>query len=131
MGRLLNELTPRFRPLAAELLARATEQGIALMIVCTGRTAEEQAQAVRTGHSKVEHSRHQDGEAIDVAPYSEYYLHGADKLQWDGNDPIWQRLGQIGEDLGLRWGGRFHPLNASGVGWDPGHFEYPSGEKQV
>jgi hypothetical protein len=126
MGRQLDELTPRFRPLAIELLARAAEAGIPLMIAATGRTAEEQAEAVRTGHSKVEHSRHQDGEAIDVVPYEQFNLHGADKLRWDGADPVWKTLGRIGQDLGLRWGGTFKPLNSVGIGWDPGHFEYPN-----
>lgn len=125
MGRRLDELDPRFQPLAETFLARAVEAGIPLLIVATGRTAAEQADLVRTGHSRVAHSLHQDGLAIDVAPYAIYRLHGEDKLQWDTADPVWRTLGPIGEDLGLRWGGRFHPLNLHGVGWDPGHFEYP------
>jgi len=39
------------------------------------------------------------------------------KLQWDASDPIWLRIGTIGEALGLRWGGRWTQK-------DMGHFEY-------
>lgn len=127
MGRLLNELNPTFRPKADALLARFTESELMVMIVCTGRTQAEQDAAVASGHSKVAHSRHQDGMAIDVCPFDVYMLHGADKLKWDGTDPVWKRIGEIGKlDLSLRWGGDFHPLNAVGVGWDPGHFEVPA-----
>jgi peptidoglycan L-alanyl-D-glutamate endopeptidase CwlK len=125
MSRLLNGLSPRFRPLAFELLARLTEAKIPVLITCTSRTAAEQAEAVATGHSAVAHSKHQDGDAIDIIPFSQFLLYGEDKLQWDAVDPVWMKIGQIGEALGLRWGGRFKPLNTVGVGWDPGHFEYP------
>ena len=123
MDRTLNSLDARFRPLAFELLARLTEAGIMVLVSNTRRTAEEQAAAVARGASRVQRSKHQDGLAIDVCPYETWALHGPDKLQWNISDPVWRRIGQIGEALGLRWGGRFRPLNAEGMGWDPGHFE--------
>lgn len=126
MSRTLDDLSPRFLPLALQLLGRAIEAKIPVLITATGRTAAEQAEAVRTGHSKVAHSKHQDGNAIDIVPWAVFQLHGEDKLQWDTLDPVWPALGAIGEALGLRWGGRFEPLNAAGVGWDPGHFELPT-----
>lgn len=95
-----------------------------VLVVCTTRSAEEQAAAVASGHSRVQRSKHQDGLAIDLVPYAEYQLHGADKLRWSTVDPVWARIGAIGEALGLRWGGRFRPLGRNGIGWDPGHFEY-------
>lgn len=125
MSRRLADLDPRFRPIANDLLARLTEAKIPVLIVCTGRTAEEQAEAVRTGHSKVLRSRHQDGMAIDLVPYSQYDLHGPDKLLWDLRGDVWWTMGDIGQALGLRWGGTFRPLNDQGLGWDPGHFELP------
>lgn len=120
----LDSLDPRFKPIAIALLARLTEARIAVLIVNTRRTEAEQAAAVAAGNSQVQHSKHQDGLAIDIAPYTIYALHGDDKVQWDTKDPIWLKIGAIGEALGLRWGGRFHPLNSMGIGWDPGHFEY-------
>lgn len=93
------------------------------MIVCTGRTATEQADAVRRGASKVLRSLHQDGLAIDLCPYEEYKAQGPDKLRWDRQAPEWVLFGEVGEALGLRWGGRFGEHPGRGDGWDPGHFE--------
>lgn len=125
-SRRLNDLAPTFRPLAIELLARLTEAGLMVMIICTTRTAAEQAAAVARGASQVKVSKHQFGLAIDVCPYAQYALHGPDKLQWDNEDPAWQVIGKIAEGLGLRWGGRFgESAPGKGNGWDPGHCELP------
>jgi hypothetical protein len=43
MSRRLDDLDPRFRPLAFEFLARLTEAGIHVMIVDTLRTPAEHA----------------------------------------------------------------------------------------
>lgn len=118
MSRRLNDLSPRFLPLAFEFLARLTEQGILVCIVDTRRTVEEQAANLRAGVSWTANSRHLTGEAIDVAPYEVYVMHGSNKLQWDGDHPVWKRIGQIGEGCGLVWGGRWRQR-------DFGHFEAP------
>lgn len=117
MSRALDDLSPRFRPLAMELLARTVEAGIPVLVVDTLRTPAEHAANLAKGVSWTVHSKHLDGDAIDIVPYSVYDLHGPDKLQWDAGDPIWQKLGAIGERLGLRWGGRWKQK-------DMGHFEY-------
>jgi len=119
----LDSLDPSFKPLAILLLARLVEARIAVVITNTRRTTREQQMALAAGNSKVAHSAHQDGLAMDVCPWETYTLSGPNKLQWDTSDDVWLRIGRIGEALGLRWGGRFHPLNAKGIGWDPGHFE--------
>lgn len=117
-SRRLDDLSPAFRPLAIELLARCVEAGIPVLIVNTRRTAEEQADNLKRGTSWTLHSRHLTGDALDLCPYASYQLHGADKLQWDGTDPVWSQLGAIGESLGLVWGGRWKQQ-------DLGHFELP------
>jgi peptidoglycan L-alanyl-D-glutamate endopeptidase CwlK len=117
MSRALDDLDPRFLPLAMELLARTVEAGIPVLIVNTRRTAAEQAAYIASGASWVRHSKHQDGLAIDIVPYDVFRMYGEDKLQWEGSDPVWQRLGKIGEAIGLRWGGRWQAR-------DYGHFEY-------
>lgn len=117
-SRKLNDLSERFRPLAVELLARCVEAGLAVLIVETRRTIAEHRANVARGVSWTNHSKHIDGDAIDLAPYDIYELHGADKLQWNSGDPAWQRMGVIGETLGLVWGGRWTHR-------DMGHFEYP------
>ena len=74
MSRKLDDLSDRFRPLAIELLARCVEQRIAVVIVDTLRTDEEQAKYLARGVSWTTKSKHlpqePDGkaEAIDVAP---------------------------------------------------------------
>jgi hypothetical protein len=117
MSRSLDDLSPRFRPLAMQLLARCTEARIPIVIVDTLRTPEEHKQNLFKGVSWTNHSKHLDGDAIDICPFSTYDAHGGNKLLWDAGDPIWQRLGAIGEALGLRWGGRWSKP-------DLGHFEY-------
>ncbi len=116
MSRALDDLHPRFRPLAVELLARLTEAGIAVCIVDTLRTPAEHAANLAKGVSWTTHSKHLDGLAIDIAPYETFLAAGARKLLWDAHDPIWSRIGAIGEALGLTWGGRWKQR-------DLGHFE--------
>ncbi len=126
MSRALDDLTDDFRPKAMELLARCTEAGIAVLIVDTLRTPQEHQQNLANGTSWTALSRHLDGfqrgvgqagsDAIDICPYDTYSLAGIDKLKWDAGDPVWARLGKIGEGLGLRWGGRWKKP-------DLGHFE--------
>src|SRR5438128_1645710 len=125
MDRSLDSLATPFKQVAALFLARLVEAQIPVLIINTRRTDAEQEQAIKTGHSHVAHSKHQDGLAMDVCPWETFTLHGSDKLLWDTSDPVWLKIGTIAETLGLRWGGRFHPLNAQGIGWDPGHVEQP------
>ncbi len=123
MSRALSDLSSRFRPLAFELIARCAEAGIAVLIVDTLRTPEEQAQNIAKGVSWTTNSKHLPqapegkAEAIDLVPFETYQLHGPDKLQWNAGDPVWQKIGGIGEALGLRWGGRWQQK-------DMGHFEF-------
>lgn len=117
MSRALDDLSPRFRPLAVELLARCVEQGIPVCIVDTRRTPAEHAANLAKGVSWTKHSRHLDGDAIDICPYATWDNHGPDKLNWDVSDPVWAKLAAIGRSLGLR----------CGYDWkvkDAGHFEY-------
>jgi peptidoglycan L-alanyl-D-glutamate endopeptidase CwlK len=116
MSRALNDLSPRFRPLAIELLARCVEAGIPVMVVDTLRTPAEHAANVAKGVSWTTRSKHLTGDAIDVCPYDVYQESGPDKLHWQ-DGPVWQRIGLLGEALGLRWGGRWKQK-------DLGHFEY-------
>lgn len=115
MSRRLDDLSQAFRPLACELLARCIEAGIMVMIVDTLRTPEQQAANIRNGVSWTTKSRHLTGDAIDICPFDTWALHGVDKLQW-ADDPTWTRIGEIGERLGLIWGGRWTQK-------DLGHFE--------
>jgi peptidoglycan L-alanyl-D-glutamate endopeptidase CwlK len=120
MSRRLDDLSARFQPLAFKLLARLAEAGIPVVIVTTSRTPEEQADAVARGVSWTMKSKHLTGDAIDVAPYKQYALHGDNKLQWDASDPVWAKIGAIGQSVGLKWG----VVDGSGLRKDLGHLEY-------
>ena len=119
VSRKLDDLDPKFKLVAMEFLARLTEAGIVVLIVDTLRTPEEQAENIRKGVSWTKNSKHLVGKAIDVCPYETWSLHGPDKLRWDEKDPVWQKIGAIGEKLGLTWGGRWKQK-------DMGHFEAKS-----
>jgi len=124
MSRALDDLDYRIRNVAFEFLARCCEAGIPVTVVDTLRTPAEQDANIAKGVSWTKNSKHlpqgSEGKAMafDVAPYDVYQLHGPDKLQWDGKDPVWQKLGAIGKSLGLVWGGDWKSTP------DYGHFEY-------
>jgi len=114
--RKLDDLDPRFLPIVFQLLARFVEAGIPVLIVETRRSEAQHQADLASGHSWIVHSLHQDGLAMDVCPYAVWQETGDDKLQWLGSDPLWLRLGVIGEGLGLDWGGRWARR-------DLGHFQ--------
>ena len=123
MSRRLDDLDPTFRALVFELIARCAEEGICLMIVDTLRTIDEQRDNLIRGVSWTIHSKHLPqppnglAKAVDVVPYELYTLaRGGDKLEWNVDHPVWNRIGVLGEKIGLVWGGRWKKK-------DMGHFE--------
>lgn len=116
MDRRLDSLEQLTRFRMFEFLARLTEANIPVMIINTLRTKEEQEKNIANGASWTPNSKHLVGKAVDICPYAIYQEHGDKKLQWDSNDPIWEKIGQIGEKCGLKWGGRWTQK-------DMGHFE--------
>ena len=123
MDRKLDDLSDAFRPLAYRLIAKITEAQIAVFIVDTLRTPEEQADAIARGVSWTTHSRHLTGDAIDLVPYELYRrgwgpLNIDTKLKWDPTAPEWAKMASIGREMGL----------VCGFDWarrDSGHFEMP------
>lgn len=125
MGKSLDELASYFRPLAEQLITNCSAAGIPVRIQDTGRTVSEQVQKLSIGQSWTTNSKHLPqppewkSEAIDVVP--EVIL-VENKKDWDTTNPVWKRIGKIGESLGLVWGGRWVHIN-NGNG-DPGHFQF-------
>lgn len=131
-SRDLNDLNPRMKLLAAQLIDRAVAEGIALTVTCTLRTMAEQCDLYASGRSKpgpiVTHAKagfgyHNFGLAIDVVPDALLAL-----PRWGDTpdhqlfaDSLWQRLGRIGQDLDLTWGGTFTSLS------DRPHFQWSDG----
>lgn len=132
MDRSLDSLSGPFYHRACEVIARVTARGVALAIVQTLRTPEEHQANLAAGTSAVKLSKHlprrlrgyaqtdidaEKADAIDLAPYAQFQLHGADKLQWDGQDPAWLIIIEEAERVGCRSGGRWLQP------YDPGHVE--------
>jgi hypothetical protein len=121
MSRKLDDLKEPFRQKVFVFLARLTEADIPVMIIDTLRTRAEQQQNIKKGVSWTMNSKHLVGKAIDICPYSIYQLHGADKMQWNDSDPVWKKIGLIGQSCGLKWA----IVNKDGRRYDLGHFEEP------
>ncbi|HZY78943.1 MAG TPA: M15 family metallopeptidase [Cyclobacteriaceae bacterium] len=114
----LSALHPYFRDKVLQLIANCKAKGIELAVVETYRTVAKQNEYKQLGkiytRSSGGRSRHQYGLAVDVVPV-------IDSVPSWHNEPVWKKVGAVGEKLGLRWGGRWrHP-------YDPGHFEWSGG----
>lgn len=114
----LDALHPYFRDKVNTLIVICKAKGIELAIVESYRTHSKQNEYksmgkryTRSGGGK---SKHQYGLAIDVVPMIDSVA------QWN-NTKLWRKVGVIGEQIGLRWGGRWRDL------YDPGHFEWTGG----
>jgi peptidoglycan L-alanyl-D-glutamate endopeptidase CwlK len=59
-----------------------------------------------TGHSNASfgHSPHNFGVAFDCAPV----ING--KLCWPSDMTLWGKIAEVGQSLGLKWGGSFHSI---------------------
>lgn len=122
LDRSLDSLSPEMKPKAFELLARAVEQRIPIIIINTRRDLAQQLALVAEGNSWTKDpskGRHLTGDAIDVCLIGQFQQHGTIKANWDDKDPDWARLGAIGESIGLKWG----VLGKDGKRFDVGHFE--------
>jgi peptidoglycan LD-endopeptidase CwlK len=112
------------RPLFEQLLQNCAKAGVPCRIVDIFRTSTQQEQKIARGVSWTSHSKHEaqppegKSKAIDIVPLSILSEH---KPDWDPTHPDWQKIGPIGEALGLEWGGRWTTLN-NGRG-DPSHFQ--------
>lgn len=119
----LDDLRPEVRPMVDGFLTDCRAAGLNVLITCTSRTLPEQAALYAQGrtspgakvtNAKPGQSAHNYGLAIDVVPL----ING--KPDWNGDDPCWQILGQIGQARGLEWFG----APGSPYKEDP-HFQHP------
>jgi len=124
MSRNLSDLNPQVQQLAEQFLTKCKEQKLAVKIICTFRTFQEQDALYRIGrdlpgdivtNARGGESFHNYRIAFDAAPVD-------DKGNIDWNDKeLFTKMGEIGETIGLEWGGRFTFI------YDPGHFQYTFG----
>ena len=89
------------------------------------RTADEQAKIYASGNSELDgykyRSAHQDGKAVDIAPY----INGKVVFELDGYEKEWMEIGRAmlrvakKHDVVLEWGLAYN----IGNGYDQGHFQ--------
>jgi peptidoglycan L-alanyl-D-glutamate endopeptidase CwlK len=128
-SRRLEDLHPLMRPLVVDFLASVELEGIDLLVTCTYRSNEEQAALYAISRTKPGrrltnalpgrsmHNFRVGGKpaslAVDVVPLAN------GKLVWNAADPMWQKVGKIGEAAGLEWAGRWKR------GREYPHFQHP------
>jgi peptidoglycan L-alanyl-D-glutamate endopeptidase CwlK len=115
VSRKIEDLTTAMQSLAFLFAGAMAEAGVPFIFTCTRRTQEEQDELYARGRTKpgpkvtwTRKSRHIDGEAFDIA------ICKAGVPSWDGKVdvdldgvPDYTEAGQIGEAIGLEWGGRW------------------------
>jgi peptidoglycan L-alanyl-D-glutamate endopeptidase CwlK len=122
-SRNIFELEPAVRILAAKLIDVCAKEGIDLLVTSTFRDMEAQAALFAKGRTargpKVTNARpgqsfHNYRVAFDVVPI----VHG--KAIWNDN-ALWQKIGQLGTDLGLEWAGNWKTFK------EMPHFQFTNG----
>ena len=117
----INLLHPRLQTLCNQLLGLSRQNGIEILITQTLRTREEQDALYAKGRTvagnivtngRSPYSMHCWGLAFDFA----VKVNG--KVTWSRLD-LYEKVGQLGKSLGLRWGGDFKTIK------DRPHFELP------
>ena len=124
-SRRIEDLRPDVAKLAIQFKAEAAKQGIDVLIYCTLRDDEAQAELYAQGRTKpgkiVTNARpgeswHNHAVAWDCVPL----ING--KAMWS-DDVAYAKLGRIGEDLGLEWAGRW-----TGKLREKAHFQFTGGK---
>lgn len=121
--KLIATLLPEVQPFARKLLIEAGKQGINLIVTSGTRTYAEQQALYDQGRSK-------PGKIVTHAkPGSSWHNHACafDVTIFKDGQPVWEsplykKVGLIGEEIGLEWGGRFESFS------DEPHFHRSNGK---
>jgi peptidoglycan LD-endopeptidase CwlK len=121
----VNHLHPDLLKIYRTWLMECHAAGLAVKVIATWRSPDEQNIAFKTGKSRAKagQSPHnctgKDGKpaakAFDFAVFDEHA-----RYVTDGSDPRYLMAGEIGKKLGLVWGGDFKSI------FDPSHLELPN-----
>lgn len=123
-SRDLKELSPIVREKVELFLSKCHAVGIDLLVTSTYRDYESQQALFEQGRStsgkivtnaQAGYSFHNFRCAVDVVPLR------LGKPVWDSSDPLWKVVGQMGEDCGLEWAGRWQKFK------ETAHFQYTEG----
>ena len=102
MSRDISKLHPIVRMIAEELVVRCAEEGYIIKVTDCVRTKEEQ-NGLSSSVTKVKYpnSFHNWGVAFDICQNDKNNAYPSDNKWWDA-------VGEIGEGLGLEWGGSWY-----------------------
>jgi peptidoglycan L-alanyl-D-glutamate endopeptidase CwlK len=123
-SRDINELVPPAKERVEKFKALCKENNIDLLITSTYRDNESQNALFAQGrtapgkivtNAKAGQSWHNFRCAVDVVPL----VNG--KPVWDGDDPIWAKVGALGKQAGLEWAGDWKKFK------EMAHFQYTGG----
>lgn len=126
-SRNLNDLHPKVKPMVEEFIQKCADNGIDLLVTSTYRDHESQnalyAQGRTTPGKKVTNARggqswHNWRVAVDIVPMRN------GKPVWGTTGPdgeLWNKVGEIGESVGLEWAGRWKTFK------EFAHFQYTGG----
>jgi len=128
-SRRLEDLHPSVRPMVDAFLTSCAGAGIDILVTCTYRSEAEQARLYAQGRTKPGpkvtnakpgqsmHNFSVGGEpaslAVDVVPLKN------GKPVWSAADPVWSKVGKLGEAAGLEWAGRWKRFR------EFPHFQHP------
>jgi len=115
VSRRIEDLDPSVQLRLLRFAGKMAEVGIPWMITCTYRSQEEQDALYEQGRTKpgkvvtwTHTSRHTSRMAFDIAILKDGKPTWDVKVSVNGNEvPDYLEAGQIGEEFGLTWGGRW------------------------
>lgn len=118
-SRKIEDLLPKVQEKYRQFAEKMADEGIDFIVTCTYRSQEEQDRLYRQGRMApgkivtwTRHSKHNERKAFDIA------IMDAGKINWD--EKAYLKPGEIGESLGLVWGGRWKSP-------DYPHFQFKEG----
>ena len=123
-SRDLNELLPEVKTRVEKFIQSCKDKGIDILVTSTYRDMESQAALYaqgRTTEGKIITNAGPGGSyhnwrcAVDVVPL----VNG--KPDWDGSHPVWATIGELGEQAGLEWAGKWIHFK------ELAHFQYTNG----
>ena len=123
-SRNLDDLLPQVKIKVEQFIQACKDKGIDILVTSTYRDMESQDALYEQGRTTqgriVTNARGGDSYhnwrcAVDVVPII------GGKPDWDGSHPAWQQIGEIGEECGLEWAGRWKSFK------ELAHFQYTNG----
>ena len=123
-SRSLDDLIAPAKKRVEHFLSLCKDEGIDLLVTSTYRDNESQQALYEQGrttagkvvtNAKAGDSWHNWRCAVDVVPL----VNG--KPDWDGSHPIWVKVGELGQQAGLEWAGKWRTFK------ELAHFQYTGG----